>query len=1137
MAAIRRPGIADGIAVGARTNRSAQDMFNGQFVDITDHGAAVDGSTNDRDAIRSAMDEAVSNNAAVLFPRGVTATGTISVTSEYSGITFVGEGPRSEILCQGNAGFALRDSDGAVQNVRVANLHINANGANRGVTAPDQGHDATGNVLENLWVHDAGQVNIRVEQGDFDIIDCSVWGSGEFHGISTDPERSGVGQVRLNRILAFDNASIGIDCSGRDTVLDGFMSVNNTRGAKHTGDTESGVIKNGVLAQNSIHGYYKSGGEAGTIEMDNVVARNNGGAGIQLVRGATWEIGTIYALDNNGGGGNDPGGVEIGENATVNAEEIQSCGNDAGLHLYDSGQSGTIQTLHGSGNANGLTSGGGSITIQNQVNQSCSAPSTEDVIGAAASGGAAATGPGGGGGTGGGTTGGAGVTQFETRRVGLDDIPDNLEPPAAEVTVDAWVKPETWQALNALRDRDEPFDLAIGDFTLSDVGITDLTADISGDTSGYDVSITVKEHRITYVQAANISDTEEESEETSDDTPADEYIRDDDQFDEIPGADTESTVNLGDEGLSSGDAIDPYLDEHLASGTRVEIPYGDYTWNGGGFSGTYQNASVVGVAPDSDDGGDTTTQSLSANVFPDGGATRVYLDASNAATDGPGADITVPGGGAGSFHMAGITFTGQQQNHPLIRIRATGAGTSILLRRLFLPDGGATGSAPGIVVPSAHSGSVYVRNCYIRGFPNCGLLAGDASGTVRVEGGLYRNNNVADIELGSDDTRVELATIVNDNPAPQFNGDNRTQRGIWFSESGTGMQVVDCDFYHSVDTGSAIVAANGPEMTGTVRNTRITNDSDRPAAIINNDISFEGVHLTGAGELSIRGAQAACVGDGCNRANWSTDEEQQTVEMDERVLESGEVRRINLGDGDVLEDIVFDQSADGARVELNADGTDWTIQNIAIVGKASGQNQHATITAAAPSGSSGDIQNVYLADGAHAGSGLTGVRALAHHGGELRIQNCNVQQYPNIGVHGHRPAASDGAGGSVVIDGCYLAHNGGANATLGAPGSDLVNSVVYSDGSGPNDTSGWRGVWGWYAETTVTNSDVYTGPSAGAAIATNHGGSVTMTNGDIHGGTEGDVSLVNVGQSPSSGLPSGVPDSPVQAVGSGSSSE
>lgn len=723
--------------------------------------------------------------------------------------------------------------------------------------------------------------------------------------------------------------------------------------------------------------------------------------------------------------------------------------------------------------------------------------------------------PGGGGGS---VTGGGQAPSFKTVDVGLDDIPDNLEPPAAEVTLDAKVDTATWKELNALRDQSEPMDLAVGPFTLSDVGITDLTMNVRGGQSGHDVSITVQEHRTVYVQQPSVDEESDSNEETGD---VQEYLRDPSNFEEVPTPDTEQTVNLGDEGLQDGDEIDAYFADHVQSGTRVEIPTGTYTWNGGGLDGTYTDAAIIGGA----------SGTSGSQLLADGGTGRVILDTSGAET--PAATIEVPGGGAGSFYLSHVTIAGQRRAGPALIIRVTDEDASALLRRVFLPDGSKTGTATGIRVPESHVGSLYLRNCHVKGFANCGVAAKQAAGSVRVEGGLYRNNNVADLQLGSKDTRAELATVVNDAPGPGYEtADGGTQRGLWLAGSGGGQRVIDCDFYHDVGSGTPLAVANGPSIQGAVENSRITNDSDRPAAIIRNDVTFEGVHVTGAGNTTVKGATAACVGPDCDAAVWSTNPSNETVEYDEVVLDEDEVRRVTLDGGDTLSKVVYDQSADGARVELVGDGDGWAIENVAVVGKASGQNQHATITAATPNNGRATIRNVYLADGAAPTSGLTGLRLLAHHAGALTISRVNVQRYPDMGIHTHRPGAPDGGGGTATVDEAYAAHNGRANVTL-AGGSTLSNSVVYADGTGPSSDESYRGVWQWYQDASVAASHVYAATAAGpAVVGGQQGGVLSVTDTDVAGDLTGDYTTTNVGRTPTTAVPTVVPDSPTQAAGS-----
>src|SRR6056297_2832486 len=56
----------------------------------------------------------------------------------------------------------------------------------------------------------------------------------------------------------------------------------------------------------------------------------------------------------------------------------------------------------------------------------------------------------------------------------------------------------------------------------------------------------------------------------------------------------ETVVDLGEEGLQSGDNIDPYLEEHFVSGNEVHIPAGEYDTTGTGLGGDKSNCALVG---------------------------------------------------------------------------------------------------------------------------------------------------------------------------------------------------------------------------------------------------------------------------------------------------------------------------------------------------------------------------------------------------------------------------------------------------------------------------------------------------------------------------------------------------------------
>lgn len=749
-------------------------------------------------------------------------------------------------------------------------------------------------------------------------------------------------------------------------------------------------------------------------------------------------------------------------------------------------------------------------------------------------------------------TDGSGAPEFAEVTVGFDDIPENLEPPAAKLTVNAKVTQATWNELNGLRDREEPMDISIGQFALDDVGITDVSLNASPDESGYDVSITLLEHRVTYIQRPDVNDSEEDPDSADADREdiLDRYT-DPDTVD-VPTPDFDTTVDLGSEdiGLSPGDEIDEHLEANLESGTRVTIPAGAYTLaDPGVLSGSYRNAALVG------DGG----QAILETPTPDAG----------------GATITV-NGGPGSFRLDSVTLAGARNPSAdaALRLGVTDGDGSALLNRVFLPNG-ASGRARGIMAAGNHQGTLFVRNSSAHRFPGGGVTNEGCSGRMVIEGGLYKNNGTANIRFCGDNSRMDMVTSANDAPGPQFNGSATRQRGLWFNGPGTGMAVNNCDFYHDVANGTAIEASAGASMAGTVRGSRITNQRDQPAAVINNDITVEGMHLTGDGRLSMDGAQSACANNtDCDRADYtppgeaaqsvtvdadtfdldSTEDDETTnasatiqadhadptvpadiapylISLDVEELGRDEVRRVTLGDNETHEGVVYDQSAEGARVEFDLNGAGWTLRDIAVIGQPSGGGQTTLIEARTPFGTTGTIENVFMPDGAPARSGVTGLRAHPQHAGTLVIRNVNIQHFPDSGIRAHGPNASDGSNGTTTIEHSYLAYNGVADVTLGTDDT-LTTSVIYTDGTGASATGNYRGVWAWYGAAAVSDTEVFTANAAGTAVvADHHGSSVSVTGGSVEGDISEQVTLTGTSVHAETTIPENVPTSPVTAAG------
>lgn len=147
----------------------------------------------------------------------------------------------------------------------------------------------------------------------------------------------------------------------------------------------------------------------------------------------------------------------------------------------------------------------------------------------------------------------------------------------------------------------------------------------------------------------------------------------------------------------------------------------------------------------------------------------------------------------------------------------------------------------GLYVGAPHSGELTFRDCDVQGFPDNGLYASapggaggeieDAGdGPVHVEGGLYRNNNVANVRLGSTGSTARGVTIVVDETPPHLD-DTVNARGIRLR--GKRDQVVeDCDIRLGPGTGYSFggIVLHHDNGRAFVRNTRIeVNNDDTPA--------------------------------------------------------------------------------------------------------------------------------------------------------------------------------------------------------------------------------------------------------------------------------------------------------------------
>lgn len=296
----------------------------------------------------------------------------------------------------------------------------------------------------------------------------------------------------------------------------------------------------------------------------------------------------------------------------------------------------------------------------------------------------------------------------------------------------------------------------------------------------------------------------------------------------------DTVVDLGEEGLSAGDRIDPYIQEYFRDDVAVHVPAGEYEWGGQAFSrAAVRNAAVIGRG-------------------------EVILDA----VDGQYQNQIVAA--EGTVAVKNFTVRGSveaSQN----RLEATD-GARVVVENWNFPDGSEDGSSgQAFYCPADHAGEVVIRNCYLRGFDEGGIDAGSPGrgegGRVVVENCVTHNNNAAGIRIGGRNSTVRNCTVLNDAPAPVSVSGHRNQHGICIvnDERSKEMVIENVDVIHSSESlggGPIRWSGNEPLSTGHMENVRVYNSNPDIAAIGDERDRAEGwtgndITVAGDGDLEV----------------------------------------------------------------------------------------------------------------------------------------------------------------------------------------------------------------------------------------------------------------------------------------------
>ncbi|WP_253736577.1 right-handed parallel beta-helix repeat-containing protein [Halohasta salina] len=413
-------------------------------------------------------------------------------------------------------------------------------------------------------------------------------------------------------------------------------------------------------------------------------------------------------------------------------------------------------------------------------------------------------------------------------------------------------------------------------------------------------------------------------------------------------AQTETVVDLGAEGLSEGDEIDPYLEEFVDDGVEVRVPEGEYDWDGDGFTGASRDAAIVGQ-------GEVILNNTAGDWYQ-----------------------TIKASG-GTVEIRNFTVRGEATGeNTRFRLDAESDGR-IVVDNLNFPDGSESGGeAKAFYVPRDHAGVIEIRNCYYSGFDDNGIYASSPGysdgndGQVIVENCTSHNNNIAGIRIGSSESVVRNCLIINDDDAPRSPSGSRNQRGIRVRAPGDDIVIEDCEIIHSYDGAGAPIQLHRTAEggSGTINNVRILNNTSNDAISDQDGNTAEGwtgtnISITGDGDLDYPSEFDATTG---SDAESPTGEDPQGETVPDRSSsDSGSASADEPAEGtDRL--LVSTEPSDGASYEFTATDEitprydlDQFNANDDSVGESASENDDGTWTAtgqlsgASSSGDSFDV--------------------------------------------------------------------------------------------------------------------------------------------------------------------------------------
>jgi hypothetical protein len=151
----------------------------------------------------------------------------------------------------------------------------------------------------------------------------------------------------------------------------------------------------------------------------------------------------------------------------------------------------------------------------------------------------------------------------------------------------------------------------------------------------------------------------------------------------------------------------------------------------------------------------------------------------------------------GNFEIRNITVRGKADaSDGKMRFYPTSESAEVVARNFNLPDGSVDGDHTAIFVPRDAQGEAWFIDLHVEGWADNGLYAsspGYASGgggaEIHVRRGLYKNNNISQVRIGSTNSSVVGTVTVADAPSPANQNGDRNARGLRIRAAGENIRV------------------------------------------------------------------------------------------------------------------------------------------------------------------------------------------------------------------------------------------------------------------------------------------------------------------------------------------------------------